>query len=124
MPEQRLVLGRHPNAAARARGFVQQQLGEWGSPTSRDYAVLLVSELVCDAVRHAGTGVDVTLEVSAERVRVAVCHAGSSGAGSHPPDGEAAFGRALAALNVLADAWGVGSSPEGRTVWYSVRAGR
>lgn len=49
-----------PTAPSRARSFTREALRDWGLPPEQvDDAVLLVSELVANAVQHAGTKLEV-----------------------------------------------------------------
>src|SRR6185503_6965708 len=48
-----LPLGPDPGSAAMARRFTAETLGGWGATELTDTAVLLVSELVTNAVLHA-----------------------------------------------------------------------
>ena len=100
-----------------ARRFVAQALVDWNGKEARDDAVLLVDELVTNAVRHARTPLEVTLEIGQAEVRVEVTDA--SPLIPQPRDREAAddSGRGLHIVAALADAWGVRSEPEGKGVW-------
>lgn len=86
---------------------------------------LLVSELVTNAVRHAGAGLDSTvslkLDSTPKRVRVEVVDAGpgfqppaAGGAEALPREG---FGLSL--VDQIADRWGVELS-DGATVWFEI----
>ena len=55
-----------------ARRLVSSTLAEWGAQALDDDARLLVSELVTNAVLHAGTEVDVTLALLVGSVEVGV----------------------------------------------------
>jgi serine/threonine-protein kinase RsbW len=109
-------------APATARSFVARHVAGV-APTLLDTALLLVSELVTNSVRHsgAGTGEDVTVHVRAHEgeCRVEVEDPGNDGeigpqAGS-PLDGT---GVGLQLVETLSDQWGVARGPEGPTrVW-------
>jgi len=89
----------------------------------RDEVLLLATELVGNAVRHAGVGPDESLEVEVRcrprQVRVAVV---DPGAGFEPPvtrpDGPGGWGMVL--LDGIADRWGVTREPEGTRVWFEI----
>ena len=49
----RVRLARGPAAAAEARGQVRAAIAVWNAPVDEDVAVLLTSELVTNAVKHA-----------------------------------------------------------------------
>ena len=63
-----------PHAPAAARRFVRQVLGEWHLSHLAEDAVLLTSELVTNAVVHAGTEVELTcrLDVHATPARLEI----------------------------------------------------
>ncbi|MFD0428110.1 ATP-binding protein [Streptomyces zhihengii] len=62
-----------PGAFARARDLTAAALGTWGWPSERvEVAVLLVSELVTNAHRHAGTDAWLHVEPLPDGVRIAV----------------------------------------------------
>ena len=54
-----------PASVALARSFVRSQLEEWGAPELQDRAALAVSELVTNALVHAGTAASVDLLLDA-----------------------------------------------------------
>jgi signal transduction histidine kinase len=54
------------------RRLVAATLDRWGLEGTVDVATLLASELVTNAVRHAGTDIQVTIRRQAGRVRIAV----------------------------------------------------
>ncbi len=87
-----------------------------------DIAVLLVSELVSNAVRH-GTP-PVTLETECDSthalaVRVSDASPRLPQSGDTAAD-DAETGRGLAILQILSDAWGVDPHRDGKTVWFRV----
>src|SRR3954470_16853174 len=81
-------------------------------------AVLLVSELVTNALLHAGTDIDLVAEVDGGGLRVEV------GDGSpHLPSrrryaATAGTGRGLMMLESMVDDWGVTRHRRGKTVWF------
>ncbi len=109
-----------PTTPALARGFVRQALSRWGYPAACETAALLTSELVTNAVLHAGTGVTVTVCARDGIVRVEVAD-GSARVPTTPPyGGEAQTGRGLALVQRVATTWGVERQPGGKTVWFEV----
>ena len=71
MPSQ-LALSPHPRSAARARAWVTSQLAAIDRHDLIDSAELGVSELVTNAIVHAGTPILVTLVVTSGQVRIEV----------------------------------------------------
>ena len=85
-------------------------------------AVLLaVSELVTNAVEHAGTNVELRAGVVDGRLRVEV--ADGSGELPHPrrPAPQSRNGRGLLLVEQVADAWGVSPTSTGKAVWFERR---
>ncbi|HVB27214.1 MAG TPA: ATP-binding protein [Mycobacteriales bacterium] len=106
-----------------ARRAVSDVLGAW-SATAVDTALLLVSELVTNAVQHGGS--DVTLDVqpmAPDRVRIGV----SDGLPGAVPvvrwqDDNAEGGRGMLVVACLADAWGIDVSADRKSVWFEICA--
>jgi serine phosphatase RsbU (regulator of sigma subunit)/anti-sigma regulatory factor (Ser/Thr protein kinase) len=137
----RALLTPEPMAASRARSFIKDTLRSWqlsditgvsGSGSLADDAVLLVSELVANAVQHAGTDLEVSCKLAAGALEVAVTDrhparalpdpplAGAAGpAGGLPGDSER--GRGLMLPSALASAWGVTYTGSAKTVWFRLR---
>ncbi|MEV5408943.1 ATP-binding protein [Thermopolyspora sp. NPDC052614] len=118
-----------PKSAAKARAFVRRAfISRYG--TSVEDAVLLVSELVGNAVRHSDSGrlpdgtVRVTLSAPrADLVRVEVCDDGSAADDLRPrlnADQDSEGGRGLRLVDLLADKWGSHVQDHGRVVWFEM----
>ncbi|MFI6447506.1 SpoIIE family protein phosphatase [Kitasatospora sp. NPDC050543] len=116
-------------SAAAARGFVRDALLGWGLPEVVDDAVVLVSELVTNAVVHAGTAAEVCCLREEEHIRVEVTdHHPERGLPAFAdvpvtasdryadPDGEG--GRGLLMCSALSACWGVEYSAGRKTVWF------
>ncbi|MER5867032.1 SpoIIE family protein phosphatase [Kitasatospora sp. NPDC002040] len=116
-------------SAAAARGFVRDALLGWGLPEVVDDAVVLVSELVTNAVVHAGTAAEVGClrEETTIRIEVTDRHperglpsfANVPAQGSErygDPDGEG--GRGLLMCSAISSCWGVEYSAGQKTVWF------
>ena len=123
-----------PAAAAAARRFVRQILQSWDIAARTwdpdrlvDDAVLLTSELVTNAVVHAGTPLDVTCRLTSGELEVAVRD-------RHPartlPDIPRAAsisaerGRGLLLPSVLASSWGVTYARTAKAVWFRMSLAR
>lgn len=111
-------------AVAPARHWARDRLVEAGIEDSRlEMLVLLVSELVTNAVEHAWPPVVLTVDVDDERTRVAV----SDGTRAEPilrhapPDADG--GRGVWLIDLLASEWGTDVGPDGttKTVWFELR---
>jgi PAS domain S-box-containing protein len=124
------VLERHdhlppePASASAARRLVAEALV--GSPldgtAAADAAVLLVSEVVSNAVLHAGTAIQVTVRVDPGMVRVEVRDGSVVRPSKRHFHQRAATGRGMELVDVLATAWGTEEEPSGKVVWFEVTA--
>ncbi|WP_336204870.1 SpoIIE family protein phosphatase [Nonomuraea sp. LPB2021202275-12-8] len=114
-----------PHAPAAARRFVRQVLGEWRLSHLAEDAVLLTSELVTNAVVHAGTDIELTCRLDADaappklEIEVDDHHPTRQILDGEPPpaDPMSTSGRGLALAGMLADAWGVTYTRTAKRVW-------
>ncbi|GGZ45890.1 hypothetical protein GCM10010387_45250 [Streptomyces inusitatus] len=113
-------------SVATARAFVRDTLQGWGYSEVVDDAVVLTSELVTNAVIHAGTAADVLCLRSADSVRVEV-------GDRYPERGvpiqatghtfaslDSENGRGLMLCSALASRWGVEYTPTHKQVWFQL----
>jgi anti-sigma regulatory factor (Ser/Thr protein kinase) len=117
------TLPARPESAAEARrALVGLALPE----LTREALAVLVTELVANAVRHAGLSASDAVRVRLTNrpggVRLAVHDGGEGFALSALDDRDqlVAGGRGLAIVAALSDAWGVDCGSEGCTVWCDV----
>lgn len=108
------------SAPTLGRRFVVAVLATLGLDHHAEVASLLVSELVTNAVVHAGGPVRINVESHEDRIRVAV----SDGSGTQPevltPDERRPSGRGMFLVDVLAARWGVQPAPVGKSVWFEL----
>ncbi len=110
-----------PAAIGRARHEVEDALTtqDVDDATSGDL-MLLVSELVTNAVRHArGDSFEVRLELGPERVRLEVRDEGAGFQPSIQPSEDGTGGYGLYIVDRLADRWGVERDPGG-VIWLEL----
>jgi PAS domain S-box-containing protein len=113
-------------SVATARSFVRDTLQGWGFTDIVDDAVVLTSELVTNAVVHAGTAADVLCLRSDDAVRIEVSDhypereipLQQSAASMGSPDREG--GRGLQLCAALATRWGVDYTPTNKLVWFQL----
>ncbi len=110
-----------PRSVGAARRFVCQVLPEWWSDRLDD-VLLLVSEVVTNAIVHARTAVQVTVTLVNGTTRVEVADAEPEAPVRRGASSTATDGRGLGILEVLADRWGVLSRDGGKTVWFELDA--
>jgi anti-sigma regulatory factor (Ser/Thr protein kinase) len=83
----------------------------------RSDVLLVVSELVSNAVRHGEGPIDLAVEVSTSHVHVEVTDQGDARPQPARPAAMSQSGRGLLIVDSIADAWGVSVEPHGKTVW-------
>ncbi|MFB7111077.1 SpoIIE family protein phosphatase [Streptomyces sp. NPDC056190] len=113
-------------SVATARSFVRDTLQGWGFGDIVDDAVVLTSELVTNAVVHAGTAADVLCLRSDDGARIEVSDryperelpVQSSAVNMGSPDREG--GRGLQLCAALAGRWGVEYTPTHKKVWFQL----
>jgi DNA-binding NarL/FixJ family response regulator len=106
-----------------ARRFVSQILTGWDDEEGdlTDTVTLLVSELVTNAVLHAGSDVEVTVRLTDTAARIEVTDASADAVSPRDAANDEDSGRGLALVGNLARRWGVRPSPGGgKTVWFEV----
>lgn len=126
MPAERRIQVRLPPsraAPATARGALAP-LSETVDEETLESTALLVSELVTNAVRHAGLRsddrIDLFVEASPERVWVRVSDPGNGIARPPPlPRAERPSGWGLFLVGQIADRWGIERDEDTR-VWFEI----
>ncbi|MBT3165261.1 SpoIIE family protein phosphatase [Streptomyces sp. Vc74B-19] len=128
------TLSGSPLAPGSARALLRKTLTEWAqlSPPGADLltgrvgddAALVASELVTNAVVHAGTEVHLTCRLEEDTgalvVEVADHHparAPQDGAPEAPAHDTPEYGRGLRLVAALAESWGITYRPGTKTVW-------
>lgn len=113
-------------SVAVARAFVRDTLHGWGFADVVDDAVVLTSELVTNAVVHAGTAADVRCLRYETAVRVEVAdhyperEVPLQGRGRPHRDPDHEGGRGLLLCAALASRWGVEYTAAGKHVWFQL----
>ena len=116
-----LALDPDPRSVPLSRAVVRGALSAGTSAEVLDTALLLVTELVTNAVRHAGTQVLLRVRHAPARLRVEVL----DGRAEPPPVAVASAadsegGRGLALVEALAAAWGCETRRTGKSVWFEL----
>jgi serine/threonine-protein kinase RsbW len=116
-------------ATARAVGLARQAtheaLASWQMANIEETAVLLVSELVTNTVRHADTSVSVVelrLEAAGPWLRIEVHDADPRWPEPRTPDRLDGSGFGFVLIEALADKWGVREATIGKAVWVELDA--
>jgi serine/threonine-protein kinase RsbW len=123
----RVTLPVAARAAGLARQGVRDALGRRGLSHLEDTAVLLVSELVSNAVQHArhgGSQLELRITDTGTWLRIEVSDADPRPPQPHIPAGldESGFGFVL--VEALATKWGVDQAAAGKTVWIELATGQ
>ena len=112
----------HPSSVGLARRLVRGAAAASGTTLPGDLledAELLISELVSNAILHAGTPVDVAISIETPTSLLVSVGDGSRRAPARRHYGTiAATGRGLRLLEHMSDDWGVSPRPHGKTVWF------
>jgi anti-sigma regulatory factor (Ser/Thr protein kinase) len=121
-------LAADPRSAGTARRLVADACVSWGLADLADAATLIVSELVSNAVRYAGTAFDLTATLRGAYLHIAV-RDGNCERPMMPPRSVAGFpslttsGRGLHLVADSAAGWGTTVAGDGKVVWAALRIG-
>ncbi|GAA3507100.1 ATP-binding protein [Streptomyces showdoensis] len=117
----------HTEAVRECRDLTRQAIGAWfGAPEGAgaiavEDALLLVSEVVTNALAHGGTPYELRLDHSAGRLWVQVSDTSPVRPRPHGPHRAGrASGHGLYLLERLSEAWGWVPRGEGKAVWFEV----
>jgi anti-sigma regulatory factor (Ser/Thr protein kinase) len=114
----RVTLAPDRMAAATARQVVDGACRAWRLDHVRDVAQLVITELVSNVVRHAGTEMEISLTAHPGALRLAVHDREPA-----PPepaassDTTAETGRGLLVVAALTSDWGATPTDDGKVVW-------
>ena len=115
-------------AAARGREFTHHALTRLGwlptnDPTAQTLAddiVLLVSELVTNARRHATAPFRLHLHPTPRGLRIETTDASTTHPTLRPDQPAVPGGFGMRLINTLTDTWGITTHPNGKTIWLEV----
>lgn len=116
-----LGLGEATTSPRVARDVVARALERWGVPQARDTVVLLVSELVTNAVLHAQAAPEMYLYWNGQSVRVEVSDADQRQPIRQPRPGLETAGRGLGLVEDLSTSWGTYLDQGRKVVWFELR---
>jgi PAS domain S-box-containing protein len=117
-----LALPAERGSGQRGRAFVREQCRQWSVRTGVDTAELLAGELLANAIVHAGTPLELRLELRAATLRVAVADRDPRRPTRQACSETSIGGRGLALVQALADRWGVDPAElgTGKHVWFEL----
>ncbi|MGI9156842.1 MAG: ATP-binding protein [Marmoricola sp.] len=116
----RVTLPPLPESVRDARAFVRAALAGVARDRLVADAQLAISEVVTNAVVHAGTDVHVAVSAGVGAVRIAVTDGSHRAPRTRGYADTAGTGRGLRLLNELTTSWGVDSHEDGKTVWFEL----
>lgn len=111
-----VLLPPNPSSPTEARAFTRRLLRSWrvASHIIED-AELLVTEVVTNAVIHAGTSIRLVISRASDEIRFDVTDRGEGGVEMRVPSPRASTGRGLFLVNQLASHWRADRESEGGT---------
>lgn len=123
--ELRTELEGDPSQVARARKLVGDAMSRWGvHGADCEVTVLLVSELVTNALLHSRPPYELHARREGGTVRVEMSDSDAEGRPAiRPTRQDVPGGRGLRLVESLASAWGTERDPRGKRVWFEVALG-
>lgn len=117
-----IVVPPMPESVKAARDWARAKLAQWRVDDADQYTIVTgISELITNAVLHAGTESHLTMDLDSGQVSVTVADSGNRG---EPllTGGEAMAvrGRGLSLVKAISDAFGSHRTSAGTTVWFEV----
>lgn len=119
-----LALPARPTSTRDARRWVADRLAELRLDDLLDAVELLTSEVVTNAVIHAGTPMVLRLRPEGPGVEVEVEDGSAMPPARRHYSATATTGRGVEVLETLADDWGWRPHERGKLVWFRVLAAR
>lgn len=116
------MLPAHPSSVPEARALLRQALTDAAWLHVLDDVALSVSELVTNALVHAGTPMTLTAWVREQTVRVEISDGSPHLPAPRDYTAMAGTGRGLRMLEQLVDRWGADPRGDGKTVWFELDA--
>lgn len=119
-----ITLPPDPTSARACRRFLLDTLDEWDADQFADEAVLLLSELVTNAVLHAGTEIEVEVQLERDILRVEVRDGDPRIPSVRHYSLLSGTGRGLALVAGTAKTWNAEPLPEanGKRVWFELES--
>lgn len=109
-----------PSSVGQARRMTRDLLADAGRDDLVDTAELLVSEIVTNALVHAGTPIEVAVSFVDGGLRIEVSDGSPHVPAPRAYGPSAGTGRGLMLLEEMVDEWGVVPGDPGKTVWFHI----
>ncbi|HEX8496421.1 MAG TPA: response regulator [Actinomycetales bacterium] len=118
----RLQLERDPRSVSSARRFVRSTVTAWQLEPLADDTVLVVSELVTNAIVHAVSAPTLSLTQAPGGLRVEVHDDGVGTPEPQPASSTGESGRGMHLIDAMTSAWGIQLADDGsKTVWAELK---
>ncbi|PZG21912.1 ATP-binding protein [Micromonospora craterilacus] len=122
VPRLRVRLEPVATACRRARELVADACARWNLPEAVGPASVVLSELVGNVVRHAGTPMQVTVTLRRPWLHLTVLDGSRAAAQPGEADQRDEGGRGLLLVRQLAERWGSAPAGDGKAVWATLPA--
>ncbi len=116
----RLPLPAEAQSASVARQRVAEVCLDWGCGIQLEAATLIVSEMVTNALLHAGTMLELSVARCEDRLRLAVADGNTGRPQPQPLDTAGVTGRGMLLVAAFSRAWGVLPAADGGKVVWAV----
>ena len=117
----RLPLRSSTDAPSQARQAIGDLLERFRRTDLTPDAVLLASELVTNAIEHAGGPILLTATYLEATLRVEVHDARPELPSLRPLTATDETGRGLHLVRLIANRWATAPQPDGKTIWFELR---
>lgn len=118
------VLPPRAAAASVARELVSCACEDWNFPELAADLSLVVTELVANAVRHAGTDMEIRITNLDSGIRLEVYDGSTRPLRPRPANLQDEGGRGLLLVDALSSSYGVEGEPPGKRVWVELLSRR
>ena len=117
-----VTLRRHASEVERGRRHVAEACRQYGGAVA-DTAMLLVSELITNALRHGSGAITLLVTPSPREIRVDVADESPLPPRARRAARDDEDGRGLLIVDSLASSWGMEALPQGRgkSIWFTLR---
>lgn len=122
-PETTLRAAPKTESVEYARRLAARTIQTWSLLQAEESVTAIVAELVANAVRHAGTPLELRLVHEEELIRIEVRDGDQRLPILRYPKPEDEGGRGLYIVDRYSTAWGTISAPDGKVVWAEISLG-
>ena len=120
----RVRLGPARTDVVRGRSLVAEECLRLGCGDVVEAAMLVVSELVTNALLHGGGSCELAVRMIGSVLRIEVADDAARSPDLLAADKDSESGRGLLIISSLAEAWGVDARSKGKVVWAELISGR